>query len=199
MLQSSQVCRTTKFRHGLDDIARTTRRTVFTTADLARTVLRNECAKGVERTLAAAVRDRLLVRVCRGLYAYPYAPAAGRPVREEAVVRMRPRAHSYISLESALSLWGVIDQEALGAITVMSTGRSQRFETPYGRIDITHTTRNPTAVMSAIVAPEPEQGWLPYAKPRLAARDLMRVGRNTDLIEWAEIDEVEREMDCADA
>ena len=191
--------RATQFRHGLDDIARTTRRTVFTTADLARTVLRDEGAKGVERTLAAAVRDRLLVRVCRGLYAYPYAPASGRPVGEEAVVRMRPRALSYISLESALSLWGVIDQEAIGAITVMSTGRSQRFDTPYGRIDITHTARNPTTVMGDIVAPEPGQGWLPYARPRLAARDLMRVGRNTDLIEWAEIDEVEREMASADA
>lgn len=191
--------RATDLRLALDDIARSTRRTVYTTGDLARTVLRNGDAKGVERTLAAAVRDRLLVRVCRGVYAYPYAPGTGRPVREEVVVRMRPRALSYISLESALSLWGVIDQEALGAITVMSTGRTQRFETPYGIIDIVHTARQPTAVLADIVTPEPGRGWLPYAKPRLAGRDLKRVGRNTDLVQWDEIDEVEREMAGANA
>ena len=134
------------------------------------------------------------MRVCRGLYAYEYAPRLGRSIREEIVVRLRPRAFNYVSLESALSLWGVIDQEALGTITVMSTGRRQSFATPYGLIDITHTERRVADVMRQIVMPDRQKCWLPYAKPRLAARDLRRVGRNIDLVEWDEIAEVEREM-----
>lgn len=186
--------RSAQFRLALDAVARATWRTVFTAGDLAQSVMPNDTPRSVERTLRAAVRDKLLVRVCRGLYVYEYAPRLGRSTREEIVVRLRPRAFNYISLESALSLWGVIDQEALGAITVMSTGRRQRFATPYGLIDITHTERRAADVMGQIVTPEPRKGWLPYAKPRLAARDLRRVGRNVDLVEWDEIAEVEREM-----
>ena len=150
--------------------------------------------RSVEKTLSSAVRDRLLVRMCRELYAYEYAPRLGRSMREEIVLRLRPRAFNYISLESALSLWGVIDQEALGAITVMSTGRSQSFATQYGMIDITHTERRVADAMGQIVTPDPLKCWLPYAKPRLAARDLRRVGRNVDLVDWDEIDAVETEM-----
>lgn len=183
------------FRLELDAVARATGQVVFTTGTLARAVMPGSRTRTVEKTIAAAVRNKLLVRVCRGLYAYEYAPRnAGRSVREEIVLRLRPRAFSYISLESALSLWGVIEQEALGAITVMSTGRSQRFHTPYGLIDITHTTRCPWTVMPQIVLPDPAKCSLPYAIPRLAAHDLKRVGRNLDLVAWDEIEEVEREM-----
>ena len=186
--------RAAQFRLALDAVAKATSRTVFTVGDLTQSVMPHDTPRAIERTLQAAVRDKLLVRVCRGLYAYEYTPRLGRSTREEIVLRLRPRAFNYISLESALSLWGVIDQEALGAITVMSTGRSARFTTPYGLIDITHTERRVAEAMAEIVAPEPRKCWLPYAKPRLAARDLRRVGRNLDLVEWDEIAEVEREM-----
>ena len=177
------------------DAARTvTGRSVFTKAEVARALLPDDSPRAVERTLAAAVRDKLLVHVCRGLYAYSYARQPGRPVREEIVLRLRSRSFSYVSLETALSAWGVIDQEPLGAITVMSTGRSGRVATPYGLILITHTARAVAGLMEEIVMPDPLQNWLPCAKPRLAARDLMRVGRNTDLIEWDEIPLAEREM-----
>ena len=178
----------------LDAVCSATGRTVFTKGEVANALLPDDSPKALEKTLATAVRDKLLVHVCRGLYAYSYAPQRGRPIREEVVLRLRSRSFSYVSLETALSVWGVIDQEPLGAITVMSTGRSGRIATPYGLILITHTARPVATFMEDIVMPDPLRNWLPCAKPRLAARDLVRVGRNTDLIDWAEIPHAETEM-----
>jgi len=185
--------RSAEFRMALDAMCSATGRSVFTKGQVAGALLPDDSPRAIEKTLAAAVRDRLLVHVCRGLYAYRYARRAGA-IREEIVLRLRPRSFSYVSLETALSTWGVIDQEPLGAITVMSTGRSGRIETPYGLILITHTARPVAKLMNEIVMPSPPEDWLPCAKPRLAARDLMRVGRNTDLIEWDEIPNAEREI-----
>ena len=178
----------------LDAVCSSTGRTVFTKGEVAGALLPTESPRAVEKTLARAVRDRVLVHVCRGLYAYRYARTVRGSIREEVVLRLRPRSFSYVSLETALSTWGVIDQEPLGAITVMSTGRSGRLETPYGLILITHTARQVAKLMDEIVMPSPPEDWLPCAKPRLAVRDLMRVGRNTDLIEWDAIPQAEREI-----
>lgn len=178
----------------LDAVCSATGRSVFTKGEVANALLPDDSPRAVEKTLASAVRDKLLVHVCRGLYAYSYAPRPGRSIREEVVLRLRSRSFSYVSLETALSVGGVIDQEPLGAITVMSTGRSGRIATPYGLILITHTARPVATFMNEIVMPDPLENWLPCAKPRLAARDLVRVGRNTDLIQWAEISHAETEM-----
>lgn len=167
---------------------------MFTKGEVGSALLPDDSPRAVEKTLAAAVRDKLLVHVCRGLYAYRYTRQARGSIREEVVLRLRPRSFSYVSLETALSVWGVIDQEPLGAITVMSTGRSGRVKTPYGLILITHTARPVAKLMKEIVMPSPPEDWLPCAKPRLAARDLMRVGRNIDLIEWDEIPYAEGEI-----
>lgn len=169
---------------------------MFTKGEVANALLPNDSPRAVDKTLAAAVRDKLLVHVCRGLYAYRYTRPASGSIREEIVLRLRPRSFSYVSLETALSAWGVINQEPLGALTVMSTGRSGRIGTPYGLILITHTARPVATLMKEIVMPDPLQDWLPCAKPRLAVRDLMRVGRNTDLIVWEEIAHAEEEIEA---
>ena len=186
--------RSAQFRMVLDTVCSRTGRSVFTKGEVASALLPTDSPRAVEKTLATAVRDKILTHVCRGLYAYRYARTVRGSIREEVVLRLRPRSFSYVSLETALSTWGVIDQEPLGAITVMSTGRSGRMETPYGLILITHTTRPVAKLMKEIVMPSPPGDWLPCAKPRLAARDLMRVGRNTDLIEWDEIPNAERQI-----
>ena len=186
--------RSAQFRLALDTVCSSTGRSVFTKGELAGALLPADSPRAVEKTLAAAVRDQMLDHVCRGLYAYRYARSVRGSIREEVVVRLRPRSFSYVSMETALSTWGVIDQEPLGAITVMSTGRSGRMETPYGLILITHTARPVAKSMNELVMPSPPEGWLPCAKPRLAARDLMRVGRNTDLIEWDAIPQAESEI-----
>ncbi|MDE0419284.1 MAG: hypothetical protein OXK76_00160, partial [Gammaproteobacteria bacterium] len=104
--------RSAQFRMALDAMWSATGRSVFTKAEVAGGLLPDDSPRAIEKTLATAVRDKLLVHVCRGLYAYPYARQAGA-IREEIVLRLRPRSFSYVSLETALSTWGVIDQEPL--------------------------------------------------------------------------------------
>lgn len=184
-----------KFRQALDEFAHSTRASVFTKATLARTIMRGERPEAVAKTLAAATADKVIVRLCRGLYVYEQAARVfRRAVVEEAVLRLRPRSFNYLSLEWALHQWGVINQAPLGGITVMSTGRSQLFTTPYGRIEITHTAKRPKDLLGDVVIPDPLRCELPYAKPRLATAELVRVGRNVDLILWDEVAAAEREM-----
>ena len=182
------------FRRDLDALSAATWQTVFTTEGLTRALMPSSSPRAAARTLRTAVRSGVLVRLCRGAYLYRYAPRRGLPVREETVLRLRPGEFNYISLETALSMWGLIDQEALGALTVMSTGRSQRLRTPRGFIDITHTAKRPAELATQIVPCDPRRNWLPYAKPRRAVADLLRVGRNTDLLDISELDAVEQEM-----
>ena len=185
----------TTFRLALDELSAATGRGVYTKAGLARTILAGESHRATEKTIAAAVESGVLVRMCRGVYAYRYA-LAGRPVRQEAVLRMRPRAFSYISLETALTHWGVVSQAAVGAVTVMTSGRSGCFETPYGRIELTHTGKAYRHIAADLVAPEKPWMELPVAKPRLATRDLVRVGRNTDLVMWDELEAAQAESNA---
>ena len=175
-------------------MSRVTGRSIFTNRELAQSLMVRESKRSAEKTIAMAVRRGLLFRMCRGLYGYQYARVRGGAILEESVLQLRPRAFNYISLESALSTWGVIDQVNLGALSVMSSGRSGRFETPCGLILITHTARSAEGLKDGLVPPQPPESWLPCAKPTVAARDLMRVGRNTDLIEWDEIPIAEREI-----
>lgn len=182
------------FRLALDEACRVTGRGVYTKSALARMILSGESGRAVEKTIAVAIRDGVLIRLCRGIYAYRYV-LAGRPVRQEAVLRLRPRSFSYISLETALAHWGVVSQATLGAVTAMTSGRSGRFHTPYGRIDLTHTSKAFVDVAADLAPPEKPWMELPVAKPRLATRDLVRVGRNTDLVMWDELDAIEAEVD----
>ena len=182
-----------RFRLALDAASRATGFAVYTKTMLARAILAGESPRACEKTLAAAVADGVLVRLCRGIYVYRYA-LHGQAVLQEAVLRMRPGVFSYLSLESALSSWGVISQEAQGGVTVMTGGRSQRFATPFGGIELTHTSKRFDTIWPQVVPPAGPLEFLPTAKPRLAARDLLRVGRNTDLIDWVELAEVEREQ-----
>ena len=183
------------FRLGLDAAHRATGYGVFTTNMLTKSIMAGEHPRACEKTIAVAVRDGVLIALCRGVYEYRYAKTR-RPVLQEAVLRLRPRAFNYISLETALSCWGVIEQHALGVLTVMTSGRSQRFETPYGAIHLTHTDKTFDAVLPHLVMAD-DSDVLFTALPALAAKDLIRVGRNTDLLDMEELAAVEKEMSDA--
>lgn len=144
------------------------------------------------KAFEAAVRrhsDRgFLQRVVHGVYANPNARSAPAN-RLEAIARhLRPMDHSYISLESRLSELGLISQIP-GILTVMTSGRSQRYETPYGTIEFTHTQRDiPALIAAGEVALDSERG-VHVASAACARRDLKRVGRNLDLLTGTDEDE----------
>ena len=86
---------------------------------------------------------------------------------EEIALKLRPGELSYVSLESALSMYGWISQIPLGVLTVMTTGRTGQFKTPWGTIENTHWDPNRKFMVATANA---------------AYRDLKRAGRNLDLV-----------------
>ena len=153
-------------------------RYVFTNADLAKIFYHDN-----ERALRAGIKrlldDGILVRAINGVYVYDLAHSKGSDTLEQIAKTIRRGEYNYVSLESALADFGVISQIPVDRLTVMTTGRSAEYHTPYGTIEFTHTKRPLTDILDnshQIGRP------LRLATKQAAWRDLKRVGRNTHLI-----------------
>jgi len=145
----------------------------------------DESAKAMDQSLKRMVKDGLLQRAARGLYVNPAASSKNRWIAEEIAKALRPGSLSYVSLESILSEYGVISQIPINRLTVMTTGPSGVIHTPYGTIEFTHTKRGVAQVLKNTLAAKGRP--LRIATKRAAVRDLFRVGRNTNMIDPAEI------------
>lgn len=132
------------------------------------------------KALAAHQRTGLVVHVARGLYLNPRARSLPDNLLAGLVPFLRPWHLNYLSLESALSEAGWISQIP-SRLTLMTTGRSQTFNTPYGAIEFVHTTQSISQLRSHLHWDERRNMWL--ASPDRAFRDLRRVGRNLDLVQ----------------
>lgn len=140
----------------------------------------DEADKAMEKSLQRMVADGLLQRVAKGLYVNPSATSKNRWLAEEIAKALRPGCISYVSLESILSEYGVISQIPINTMTVMTTGRSGVHKTPYGTIEFTHTKRARPEILRRTLAPKGRP--LRIATRSAAVRDLMRVGRNVNMI-----------------
>ncbi len=158
-------------------------RWLFTAGQLRR--LTGDRAKAFEAAVRRHCRRGLLERVAHGLYANPHARSAPANRLEIVARHLRPMDYCYTSLESRLSELGQISQIP-GVLTVMTSGRSQRYETAYGTIEFTHTERDvPSLIESGQVYLDEERGTY-VATAERARGDLRRVGRNLDLLLRAE-------------
>lgn len=151
----------------------------------------DEERKTMEKSLQRMVADRLLVRAARGVYVNPAAISKNSRVIEEVAKVLRPGAFSYVSLESMLSEYGVISQIPVSRITVMTTGAKGTYKTPYGTIEFTHTKRRPAEILQRTVHLEGRP--LRIARKQAAVADLKRVGRNVDMLDQDELDDLESE------
>lgn len=145
-----------------------------------------EGEKALEKSLQRMVVDGLLQRVAKGLYMNPAAASRNRWVAEAIAKALRPGCLSYVSLESILSEYGLISQIPIDRMTVMTTGRSGLHKTPFGTIEFTHTKRSRSAILECTLASKGRP--LRIATRSAAVRDLLRVGRNTNMIEPDELD-----------
>ena len=100
---------------------------------------------------------------------------------------LRPNEINYLSNESVLCNLSIISQQMMDRITVMTTGRSGVFNTPYGVIEFTHTKRNPLSILekTSVIDNLPVR----TADKHVAVRDLKRIGRNVNMIDWEEFNE----------
>ena len=104
---------------------------------------------------------------------------------------VRSGKYSYISLETSLSEYGIINQMTLGYLTVMTTGRSQKYTTPHGIIEFTHTSRSEFEIIRSTYWQAGRS--LRVANPETAFEDLRRVGRNVHMVDMGAYHEVVRD------
>lgn len=131
------------------------------------------------KALARHQQAGLIERVARGFYVNPRARSLPKDLLSALVPFLRPWDFNYLSLESALSEAGWISQIP-SRLTLMTTGRSQTFKTPYGTLEFVHTTQKAEKLRDELIF-DPRRG-LAVATPNRALRDLKRVGRNLDLV-----------------
>jgi predicted transcriptional regulator of viral defense system len=142
-------------------------------------MFRDEPEATLRKALTAHSRSGLLARVTRGLYVNPRARSLPSDLLSALVPFLRPRQSNYLSLESLLSEAGWISQIP-SRLTVMTTGRSQTFDTPWGVIEFVHTARQGHRLTDGIQFDERRK--LHVATPERAWHDLKRVGRNQHLV-----------------
>ncbi len=133
----------------------------------------------LKKSLGRHVKDRLIERIARGLYVNPRARSFPPDVLSALVPFLRPWDFNYLSLESALSETGRISHIP-SRMTLMTTGRSRTFETPFGTLEFVHTAQTGDQLRGEMVFDEARQ--LEVATPKRALRDLRNVGRNLDLV-----------------
>jgi len=140
----------------------------------------DEGDKAMDKSLQRMVCDSLLQRVAKGLYINPAASSKNQWIAEEIAKSLRPGCLSYVSLESILSEYGSISQIPINRLTVMTTGRSGLHKTPYGTIEFTHTKRPRSEILERTLTSKGRP--LRFATQSAAVRDLMRSGRNSNMI-----------------
>lgn len=132
--------------------------------------------KTLERLCAA----RTLTRVTRGVYLFARTRRDRRTVFGELIAGLRRGEYCFESLESAASVWGVFPQTPLGGITVLTTGRTGRFDTPYGPVEFVHTDASIPEILDNTIVRE---GFIPLATRDYTIHGLKRCGRTTQLDE----------------
>lgn len=144
--------------------------------------------KAFKTLMHRAVKTNVLERICRNLYAYKADLYSKGRLLFHAVACLRSSEFNYISLETALSDFGIISQIPLNTITIMSSGRSniitcQRF----GMIEFIHTKQKPEHIIHQLTYDQNLRLW--RASPKLALRDMKITHRNCDLINWDTLNE----------
>ena len=161
-------------------------RYVFIKHDMAK-LFPNDTAKALDESLNRLVKSGLIKRACRGIYVNDNAQCFDSYTIEHIAKALRRSAYNYVSLESALSEYGLISQIPLDHLTVMTTGRSGTCKTEYGIIEFTHTKRSVENIVDhiQIIPGSP----LRVATKATAIRDLKRVVRNLHLLQTENIDD----------
>ena len=132
------------------------------------------------KTLERLCADETLSRVSRGVYLFGQTVRDRREVFGELIAELRKGEYCFESLESAASEWGIFPQTPLGVITVLTTGRSGSFGTPYGRVEFVHTSAPVGEIIANTVQRE---RFIPIATRNYTIHGLRRCGRTTQLEE----------------
>jgi hypothetical protein len=139
-----------------------------------------ESAAGLMSSLRRHADNGLITPVSKGIYANDRAHSKPPAPLEHVVGFLRDGHISYLSLESRLSELGLLSQMPMDLLTVMTTGRSALFNTPYGQVEFIHTKKSLTKLSGELT--QERKSPLLRASRTLALRDIKRVGRNVELV-----------------
>lgn len=148
-----------------------------------RTLFPGESSAAFTKAIQRACQEGILESLTPGIYLNPRAHSYDGHLLEwlARLLRSGPRVYTYISLESALSRYGLISQMPVDRLTLMTTGRRGEIKTPYGVVEFTHTRRKGKSLLDSML-PKAKDEVLPLATQQAALRDLQHVGRNTHLL-----------------
>jgi len=135
----------------------------------------------VRRQLDRWIKSGRLMQLRRGVYsiAPPYRAEAPHPF----LVANHLRKPSYVSMQSALSYYGMIP-ESVPATTSVTTGRPEELQTPLGRFVFRHVKR---AAFFGYHQKEISQGQSVFlASPEKALLDLLYLTPGSDSLEYLE-------------
>jgi len=159
-------------------------RYVFRKGDLV--YLFDEQGRILDQTLTRLTKNDVLQRVAHGVYLFAFSQHIGSATLEHIARNLRRGDYTFESLESALSQYGVISQIPVDRITLMTTGRSGEYHTPYGVIEFTHTKARAEDIVANVI--EREGHPLPIASRQYAYTNLRSVGRNLTMVDTEELD-----------
>jgi len=164
------------------------KRYLFSSKDL-RSVLPEISDSAYRAVLNRAERDGVLKRACHGIYICTlYTYAKGFELYHIAA-KLRASEFNYISLESALSDYGVISQIPLQWLTIMSSGRTHVVNCgSFGKIEFIHTKRKASALSAELIYDQRTRLW--RASVSLALADMKFTQRNCELLDMEIVDEL---------
>ncbi len=159
---------------------------VFSRNDLG--VVFQEHGDTLSSTVKRLTKYNVLKKIANGLYVNAQSKNT-EDLLYKIVQFLRPDDINYLSNESVLCNLSIISQQMLDRITVMTTGRSGIFNTPFGVVEFTHTKREPLAILKE--TSRPKDFPIRIANKYIAVRDLKRIGRNVNMIDWEEFSEAD--------
>jgi hypothetical protein len=147
----------------------------------ARVLFADEDENTMYQALRRHQKNDFINYVCKGVWLNPFSRYAQNDTRlEELALLLRGDHYNYVSLETVLSQASVISQQMFAYLTVMTTGQSKVFKTPFGTLEFCHTKRS---LIEVSRHQTPDNHRLPWATVAVAWRDLKRVGRNLDMVD----------------
>lgn len=148
---------------------------------MLRSYFLSDTTASLKQSLKRAETQGLIERPCRGIYTYSRGFSSNPAKLESIAAVLRAGKYSYVSLETALSEYSIISQMTVGRITVMTTGRTQTYSTPYGTIEFIHTKRSDSDIIENTRKVDGRP--LRLATPQTAYEDLKRVNRNIHMVD----------------
>jgi hypothetical protein len=146
----------------------------------------DESKESIKKSLKRHTKNGLITHVCRGFYANPRARSMPAFPLFVLPYIIRSSERFYVSLEKALSDYGIISQIPF-RLTLVTSGRTQTYKTPYGVIEFTHSNRAIDVFYSGDYIFYEGYG-AHYASPKIAIRDALRMKRSVDLIDFDEVE-----------